>query len=402
MVRRLVVISMLIMLISIMSTVTGCWSRREIETLAIASGVGVDRVEVDGKRMYRFTVQVVKPGQLAGGEAGGGRGGGGGQKPYLVASTLGKTIWEAERNFTTQTSRKLFLSHTQVVIIGEKLAREGIQPVLDFIQRKHDFRETTLLLVAMGPADTTLMAAAGLEKVTAREISDMVVNTRRASVSFPLVTREAISMIQSSGSETILPRVIHIPYGHKGTPTGLRLNGAAVFKKDKLVGWLTPEETRGWMWVTKRVVSGVVPIPVPGKPGENRISTEISRATASITPSIKNGRLVIKVKINEEGGVGEIPAPGLDPAEPEVVQQMEQFLAEAIRREVLAALRRAQEEYRSDIFGFGDTVHRAYPKVWKKMEKRWNEEFFPNLEVRVEVEARIRRVGMSGKALSPK
>lgn len=394
-----------LIVLGIILTSPGCWSRREVETLAIASGVGVDRAEVDGKKQYRFTVQVVKPGLLAAGEAAAGGGGAGGQKPYLVASTMGDTIWEAERNLATQTSRKLFISHTEVVVIGEELAREGIQPVLDFIQRKHDFRLTTRLMVAMAPADTTLMAAAGLEQVTARAISDMADNTRRASFSFRLTAREAIAMFQSSGTAAVLPRLMHIPYGHQGPPRGsegLRLNGAAVFKKDKMAGWLSPEETRGWMWVTRRVVSGIVPIPVPGKPGEDRISTEITRATSHIIPSIQDGRLVITVRIYEEGAIGEIPVPGLDPGKPEVVREMERSLAEAIRGEALAALRKAQEEYRADIFGFGDAVHRAYPRVWKEIEKRWHEEIFPNLEVMVEVEARIRRVGMSSKSFIPK
>lgn len=46
----------------------------------------------------------------------------------------------------------------------------------------------------------------------------------------------------------------------------LRAGGTAVFKKDKLVGWLDNAETRGLLWVLGKVQSGILVVPAPGGP----------------------------------------------------------------------------------------------------------------------------------------
>ena len=56
------------------------------------------------------------------------------------------------------------------------------------------------------------------------------------------------------------------------------------------------------------------------------------------------------------------------------------------------SIKKVQEDYQSDIFGFGEVIHRANPKAWKQLESNWDQEF-STLEVSVKVDAKIRRVG---------
>ncbi|MGZ4111501.1 MAG: Ger(x)C family spore germination C-terminal domain-containing protein, partial [Tumebacillaceae bacterium] len=54
-----------------------------------------------------------------------------------------------------------------------------------------------------------------------------------------------------------------------------------------------------------------------------------------------------------------------------------------------------QHKYDSDIVRFGDHVHHAFPKQWPALVKDWNTEF-TNIPVSVNVEWKIRRIGMIG------
>lgn len=36
---------------------------------------------------------------------------------------------------------------------------------------------------------------------------------------------------------------------------------------------------------------------------------------------------------------------------------------------------KVQQEYRSDIFGFGEIIHEQLPKTWKEMDDTWENEF---------------------------
>jgi spore germination protein KC len=55
------------------------------------------------------------------------------------------------------------------------------------------------------------------------------------------------------------------------------------------------------------------------------------------------------------------------------------------------------KELNSDIFGFGDAVHQRYRDEWKELEANWDE-IFPDIEVEVTVESKLRR---SGRITSP-
>ncbi|MBC7342494.1 MAG: hypothetical protein H5U02_08605 [Clostridia bacterium] len=70
-----------------------------------------------------------------------------------------------------------------------------------------------------------------------------------------------------------------------------------------------------------------------------------------------------------------------------------------MEREIRAAVQKAQG-WGTDIFEFGEAIHRKYPMVWADLEKRWAEEF-PYVELRIEVDAKLRRIGLSTKQIDP-
>ncbi|WP_228552692.1 Ger(x)C family spore germination C-terminal domain-containing protein, partial [Paenibacillus polymyxa] len=55
-------------------------------------------------------------------------------------------------------------------------------------------------------------------------------------------------------------------------------------------------------------------------------------------------------------------------------------------------IRKAQKKYKTDIFGFGNAIHRDNPKLWNKIKKDWDEEFL-DMDVEVNVDFKIRGLG---------
>src|SRR5690625_408274 len=62
-------------------------------------------------------------------------------------------------------------------------------------------------------------------------------------------------------------------------------------------------------------------------------------------------------------------------------------------------IHKVQDEYKTYIFGFGETIYRSHPKVWKKVKKDW-EENFANLNVEVNVNVSIKQLGTIGNPFS--
>jgi spore germination protein KC len=67
-------------------------------------------------------------------------------------------------------------------------------------------------------------------------------------------------------------------------------------------------------------------------------------------------------------------------------------LGKQVENYMTAALDQVQHKMKTDVLGFGEAFHRAYPKEWNENKDRWVE-LFPNVEVHFEIEARVRRPG---------
>ncbi|MBC7324428.1 MAG: hypothetical protein H5T99_03830, partial [Moorella sp. (in: Bacteria)] len=68
----------------------------------------------------------------------------------------------------------------------------------------------------------------------------------------------------------------------------------------------------------------------------------------------------------------------------------------AVEERVQAAVRKAQRELRSDIFGFGEILHRSNTGYWRQVQDRWNEEF-TRAKIQVEVNLYLNRLGMTNR-----
>ena len=78
--------------------------------------------------------------------------------------------------------------------------------------------------------------------------------------------------------------------------------------------------------------------------------------------------------------------------DPKEIKKLEEAFNEKLKKDVEGAIKKAQQEFESDIFGFGEFVHDQHPKEWRDMKKDWDEKF-KEAEISVSVESRIRRYG---------
>lgn len=368
-------------------TLTGCWSRHELDTLAVVLGVGIDKLMESGK--VQITAQVVKPGEI---KTQSGEGGSGTEAFWNIIGT-GDTVFSTLRNMTNKSSRKLFFPHNQLLIFGKSTAEEGIQKYIDFFIRDPEPRMNVWVLISQGTAKEILDVKSELEKVPANNISNLIEGHAAATSQIRAVKlKDLVIGLMSKTTASTIPFIKIVKDGDKKVAM---ISGTAVFKGDKLVGSMDKIEGRGLLWVLGNVKSGIIDVE---DSNNDKVSLEIMRASIKIMPELNNNKISIKVNINEEGNIGEQTGPE-NLAELREVALLEEKKAEVIRREVMAAVRKAQE-LDSDVFGFGDAIHKKYPEQWKKLEDDWDE-VFKDIQVEVYVEAKLRLMGRISKPTVP-
>ncbi len=167
--------------------------------------------------------------------------------------------------------------------------------------------------------------------------------------------------------------------------------GAAVFRKDKLVGFLDDSETKGFLYVTGRAKQGIISLSLH-EHAKKDVAFAMTRTSSSIIPKVDDDGVSFIVDIHAEGDLQQHE--DTEPvASPEIIKAIEEKAAQEIIALVEKALNKAKKDFGADIFGFGRTLHKRYPQIWKGLEDDWRE-IYPDIEVTVKAEAKIRRTGM--------
>lgn len=367
---------------------TGCWDMREINDLGLVMAVGVDR---DKKtKNFVVTAQIARPSAIAGGKTGGG-----GELPVWIGSAEGKTIFEAVRNLAKFSSRRVMWAHNNIVIIGQSLAEEDITPVMDFFVHNAELRMKTWIAVAHGDAKTYVAAQTGMESIPAISLAELF---RYHELPAESVASDMLHVFSDFKSESRQPLLSALREkkklasegggGSSGGQGQIELAGAAVFKDRKMVGVLTPEDTRGVAWVRKDTKKAVIAV-TGYENEEDKVSVEIKNSKLNIGSSIKGQIPAIDINLKVEGVISEQDT--LDNTHiDDFKAKVEKLTSEEITREIRLGVDKVQKDYKSDILGFGRVVHIEHKKEWYGgLKEKWND-IFPQVPVNINVETKIK------------
>jgi spore germination protein KC len=374
----------------------GCWNRRELNDLAIAMGIGIDK---QGDQ-YRVSVQIVNPQEITS------KKGGGDNSPVTIFEETGRTMFECFRRMTTSAPRKVYMSHLRVLVISEEVARDGIKNILDFFARDHELRTDFYVVIARDAKAKQVMGILQpIEKVPANYMFKMLQTSERVwAPTTGVFMDDLMADLMSRGKAATLTGIRILGDTRSGssvenlkaTETGafIKYSNIGVFREDKLVGWLSEEESKAYNYVTGKVKSTIGVIPCPD--GKGLLNFEVIRSETKMKGKLENGKPEIELKLRIETSIGEV-ACKIDLTKVETLSLLEQQAEETVKNFIMKAIKKTQSLYRVDIYGFGEALHRDAPQAWEKLQEIWPTEF-PEVPVNLQVEVQIRRTGTQGNS----
>ncbi|MFT8322557.1 MAG: Ger(x)C family spore germination protein, partial [Bacillus sp. (in: firmicutes)] len=359
------------------------------------SAIAIDKDDTDDNR-FRTTVQIINPSQVAGGQQGGKVQ----ASPVKTLSSTGSTLSESLRKISPMVPGHLFFPHIQIMIIGEDVAKDGIQSLFDVIERDSKFRLLFPVLVAKNSlAKDILQITTQLYPIPSDEIVKNLQSSEDDWGEF--IGTQADQVIEGLKEGSLVISGIKVQgdkeQGNKAenmqqiSPSArIELGGLALFTDGKLIDWLDDETTRGTTWIMNEIKKTVVNLDC--KEMKNAIAVEIYRSTTKTKINMINQQPEINIHVDAEGTISETLC-SVDLSKPEEIKQLEKDLETKIKEEIRSTITIAQNE-KSDFLGFGEQVNIKDKKAWKKIAKKWDSEVFPETKVNVKVEAFIRRTGM--------
>lgn len=170
-----------------------------------------------------------------------------------------------------------------------------------------------------------------------------------------------------------------------------------VFRDDKLAGWLNEDESKGYNYIMGNVKNtvGEVKYDDQGQVTFEAIKTKVKRKATLLNnkPAIN---VEIMVKANVVAQTGE-----LDLTSEEIIEKISRKAEGDIEDVCNAALEITRKDFKTDVFGFGEEIHKKYPKLWKQVKNNWNDEF-ARLPINVKAHVQINGLGESTKSVFSK
>ena len=390
--------------IIILTTLTGCYDYREINTLAIVSATEINK---NGDE-YQVSVQAINP-QAPDKTTNS-------QAPFIIYTGTGKTIQEAYRSITLSASRFMYSNHLDLLIINEKIAKENISDLIDYYIRNPGIRTEFYVLISKD--DNILSVTTPIDEISSASIKESIENNYKYyGVSSRTTFSEFVNMNLNPNLEIVLPTIELV----KDTPTEDKnideeknnnedvnankdksnksnreendsdstsnkntekteiknkylLGGYAIFKNNKLVGYLNNKESINYNIITNNIKNTIITYEC----SKNKyLAIEITDSSSSI--KTKNNK--VSIDINLKGNINESHC-DIDITKNKNIKKISHDIEQKLNKEITDDILNVRNNYNTDIYKFKDIIYKHDYSYYQKIKNNYDEAY-QNLDISV-------------------
>lgn len=358
---------------------SGCWNLLEINDAVVDLGLGVDLLDNGQIEVSTQLAKSVDPQQSVPG-----------QPEFVVKAASGRTITSAARNINLSLPRMPLWAHSGIQVIGEKIARQDMALIMDMLFRNRNVRHNCTMFIAANTTPREVFAVASpLVNYSSRGLEKAIgFQEEQLGIYVPITQTEFFSDLVTPGIEPVVPRVV---ISEKSGEKQLLIDGSAVFKGKHMIGSLNEKESRGYRWLKSKIKrGGIIVVDFPLESGRILMFEVLSFGSKS-RPLLEGNKMKMKLEIEakinfyEENGIANLLTEKNQGT-------LEKLAADKIEEEVKACITKAQE-LNSDILGWGRTLARYQPDLWKELKPGWNE-LFPLIDYDIQVKTQLKGSNM--------
>lgn len=361
---------------------SGC-NVTQLHERMIVQGIGVDYAQGS----YVVTMQVFDA-------VSAGQGSEGGSDEVQILTAQGDSVLNAFTSITRQAGHEPLYSQNLVLILGEEVAKEGLENVLDFFIRYYEARPDVNIFVASGLAADILNSESDGKRILATQIEDLSQANGLYSVPSSSTVMHVAAALES---ETASPNIAVLKKGKIGDNDVISADGTALFRDGRMVGYLDHDQTHGMMLMIGETGGGTEVVEVEGV---GRVTFSLGQNNSEITTTIENGLPVFTITVQTDANIYEIDRSIREKMTGDSFRLMNEALKQRLEQECRDALQTCIMENQSDIFQFGKRILQTNPAYYREhVEGQWDT-LMTKAQYHVQVEVSIERVGQELNPLS--
>lgn len=363
------------LLLPILLLMSGCWNYRELNELAITTGIALDKE--DDTYVMTVLISNSKKNSSSGEKS---------QPSTAVYEGKGDTLYDAIKDAAASISKQVYLGHVDILILSEDILKDDVTHVIDFLFRYPQTRNEFQLVIAKGSkAGDVLKITTPLEGFPSQNVAqNLTITSNLQGILYTVNFNEFVKRLLDEGNNPILPSVEIIGDVDEGNKeenveqskpsTYLKLGNVGLFKNNHFIAWANDDESRGINIINDEVtILGIK---------SDCSMTEVTAMKTSIKIDDKGKKVNIKIK--GTGSIQEVSC-NIDLKDSNNIEQIKDQNIEEIKHFTDEAIKLAKDQ-KTDIFGFGNLLYKKNPSYWKEVKDIWEEDLFPNIEIEYEID----------------
>lgn len=353
----------------ILFCLSGCWNYKELNEYSIVTGVAIDKK--DDKYEVSTLISNAPKNSTDNSSS---------ESQIVVYSGDGKSIFEAFKNIGLISPKELYLNSFSIFVISEDIAKEGIEPIIDFFLRYSSSRNKFSVVVSKeDKAKDTLKIMTHLTNFPSQGISDNIKSTTNlqgtiARMGFDDLT----SILLRKGIDPVINSVKVVGDVEEGSSTEnletsepktyIKIGTFSIFKGDKLVDWATHDESLGINMINNHVSEMYLNVDYK----DGYVVVDTTSFSPEIKTSVKDNKPYIDIGFKGEARIIEVKGE-INLQDDKVIEVLQEKCNKLIKKNAKKAIELAIKN-EADIFGFGLKFYQNHYKYFKKVEKNWGSE----------------------------
>lgn len=382
---------------------TSCWDATELSDIGLVIATGFD---LDDEGFDRVTVLSVQPS---------GKGTEKGEMSSTwIGTASGESALEALRNLRSISTRRLAWMHNKIFVIGKKKAESDISNIIDFLLRHREIRYDNKIFVTEGTVEELFQVPPDLDKGLSKELLGLIDITEEWSKGYALSIKDIgvesisehmqgfvignVGFYDTNRLSFSINRQEYLKMYWKDRPKSVvYIRGAGVIDNNKLVGWLSPDELRGYLIISNKVKSGVVETVKVEEKGIDVVVEVLQSKTKISFPKVSSDNITAEVSVEAKCQVLEIKGSAPEHSMT-FIEVIEKEIENSIAEEIYMTLESSQSRIGCDFTGFYRHFSAKYKKEWEQLKGNWCVNF-SKMPITCKVNVTIQNEGLLSRTM---
>lgn len=373
----------LLLILITLTFLTGCYNYRELNDLAIVTAISISKE----KDNYNIAVQVVNPKKDQDTSSSN-------EPDFIVYKSKGETLQAAFESLVKESPKRMYKTQMQILIIDEKMAKNNIKEVFEYLARDPEIRNEFNVLI--GKSDNILETLTPLDNLSSQNILDSLKASSKYLGNTNLLTfNELLSDYQNEKTEMAIPVIKLTSQKNKDdkntekilekttTTPAIVLDNISIFKDNKLIGYLSTKETVSYNFINNNIALTAIK---KDYPNNKYIAYKILKSKSKLEVTPKKHTITLTIKGNAE--INEATY-NIDLSKEKNIKKLEKSLNKRLEKMITSSFNSTRKKYNSDIYGFEDLYYKKDPKYYTKIKKDWDSKEFQKIKLKVKSNIKI-------------